>query len=84
MPELKLHLQLYSAMMGLSYFMASPSRILSRLPEAAKAAGPFDPVFRKSDPARNNMHILSVLLSLWYAHDYGAILDCLLERLARG
>jgi len=83
-PELKLHLQLYSAIMGLSYFMASPSRILFRLPEAVKASGPLDPIFRKSDPARTNLHILSLFLNLWQTHDYGAILDRLLERSSRG
>jgi hypothetical protein len=81
-PELRLHLQLYIAMMGLSYFMASPSRILASLPEAVKASGPLDLVFRSSETARSNLHVLSVFLSLWQSHDFGAILDRLLERLS--
>jgi hypothetical protein len=80
--ELKLHLLLYAAMMALSYFFASPSRILSRLPEAAHASGPQDPIFRKSEPARNNLHILSVVFSLWHTHDFGALLDRLPSRSA--
>jgi hypothetical protein len=82
-PELKLHLQLYIAMMGLSYFVASPARILSALPEAATAAGPLDPVFRQNERARNNLHILSVFLMLWLTQDLGAVLDRLLRRLKR-
>jgi hypothetical protein len=78
--ELTLHLQLYIAMMGLSYFVASPSRILSTLPEAAQAVGPLDPMFRRDDRARNNLHLLSILLSLWLSQDFGAVLDRLLQR----
>jgi hypothetical protein len=80
LPELKLHLMLYAALMFLTYFIESPSRILLRLPAAAAAAGPLDPIFRSSDPARNNLHILAVVLSLWQRHDCGAALDQLLLR----
>jgi hypothetical protein len=73
--ELELHLLLYAALMFLTYFIESPSRILFRLPEAAAATGPLDPIFRASDPARNNLHILSVVLSLWQARDFEALLD---------
>lgn len=79
-PELTLHLQLYIAMMGLSYFVASPSRILAGVPEAATASGPLDPIFLRNDRARNNLHILSVFLSLWLNHDFGAVLERLLQR----
>ncbi len=81
--ELMLHLQLYIAMMGLSYFVASPSRILRSLPEVEAASGPLDPIFLRNDRARNNLHILSVFLSLWSNHDFGAVLERLLHRLAR-
>jgi hypothetical protein len=81
--ELTLHLQLHIAMMGLSYFVASPSRILASLPEAEAASGPLDPIFLRDDRARNNLHILSVFLSLWSNHDFGAVLARLLQRLAR-
>lgn len=73
--ELQLHLQLYVAMMGVSYFIESPSRILFRLPEAAVASGPLDPVFRKSETARNQLHIMTAALNLWQTHDFGASLD---------
>jgi hypothetical protein len=76
--ELKLHLQLYVAMMGLSYFIESPSRILFRLPEAATASGPLDPVFRGSDPARNNLHMMTAFMNFWQSQDFGAGLDHML------
>jgi hypothetical protein len=81
--ELKLHLELYVAMMGLAWLMESPARILMRLPETATATGPRDPVFRKSESARNLLHILTVFLNLWQTHDFGSSLDRLLERLPR-
>jgi hypothetical protein len=79
--ELWLHMQLYIAIMGLSYFMASPARIMERLPAAVSASGPHDPLFRQSDPARTNLQILALFLNLWRSYDFGAVLDRLLHRL---
>jgi hypothetical protein len=73
--ELKRHLLLYAGLMGLCYFLASPARILFRLPAAATAAGPLDPIFRTSDPARNNLHMLAVVMRLWCREDFGGLLD---------
>lgn len=78
--EMELHLQLYAAMMGVSYLIQSPSRILSRLPEAATAAGPLDPVFRKNETARNQLHIMTTMLNFWQTRDFGASLDRVLRR----
>lgn len=79
MADLRLHFELYVALMGLSYFIDSPSRILFRLPEAATAAGPRDPVFDKSETARNQLHISTVFLNFWQACDLGASLERMLE-----
>jgi hypothetical protein len=79
--ELTLHLEFYIAMMGLTYFLDSPSRILLRLPAAVEASGPHDPVFRNSDTARNQLHISTVFLNLWQTHDFGASLDRWLQRM---
>jgi hypothetical protein len=78
--ELKLHLLLYMALMGVSYFMASPARIQARMPEAVDACGPRDPVFRSNDTGRNNLHCLSIFLSLWQREDFGSVLDEFLQR----
>lgn len=76
--ELKLHLQLYIATMGLAWMLEAPARILMRLPEAAGASGPRDPVFRRSETARNQLHIFTVFLHLWQTQDFGASLDRML------
>jgi hypothetical protein len=78
--ELELHLQLYVAMMGVSYLIQSPSRILARLPEAATASGTLDPIFRKNETARNQLHIMTAMLNYWQTRDFGASLDRLLQR----
>lgn len=78
--ELKLHLLLYAALMGTSYFMASPSRILLRMPEAVHASGPRDPAFRGNETGRNNLHVLSIFLSLWEKEQFGKVLDDFLAR----
>jgi hypothetical protein len=78
--ELRLHLDLYVAMMGLSYFLDSPARILFRLPEAVGASGPRDPMFRTNDTARNQLHISTVFLNLWRTHDLPASLERVLAR----
>ena len=79
--ELKLHLDLYVATMGLAGMMIAPERILFRLPEAVNATGPRDPVFGKSEQARNFLHIFTNFMNLWHTHDFGSSLDQLLERL---
>jgi hypothetical protein len=78
--ELKLHLDLYVATMGLAWLMAMPGRILHLLPEAATASSPRDPVFHKHESARNQLHISTMFLHLWQTHDFGASLDRFLQR----
>jgi hypothetical protein len=78
--ELRFHLELHMAMMGLSYFVDSPSRILFRLPEVVTASGPRDPIFHRSESARNQLHMLTVFLNTWQTRDLGASLDRLLAR----
>ena len=73
--KLALHLDLYVAMMGLSYFIDSPARIIASFPAALKASGPFDPVFRNSETGRNQLHIATAFLNLWRRHDFGSSLD---------
>jgi hypothetical protein len=60
--------------MVVSYFIASPSRILFRLPNVASASGPRDPIFKTNDTARNQLHIGSVALNLWDKYDFGTLL----------
>jgi hypothetical protein len=78
--ELELHLLLHIATMGVARVLAMPEVVLFRLPEAATATGPLDPIFLRSDPARNCLHIYTVFLNLWQQRDFGAKLDELLAR----
>ena len=78
MGKLRLHLDLYVAVMGLATASVAPERILFRLPEAIHASGPLDPVFQKSTQARNFLQIYSNFLSLWQTHDFGVSLDQML------
>jgi hypothetical protein len=78
--ELRLHLDLSVAMLGLALMMEVPSLVLSRLPEAAGAFGPLDPVLHKNEVARGFLHVFTAFLNLWQTHDFGASLDQLLGR----
>jgi hypothetical protein len=76
--ELELHLNFYVATMGLATLLEAPALVLSRLPEAANARDPLDPVFFKDDVARGFLHVFTGFLHLWQRHDFGASLDRLL------
>ncbi|PEQ13091.1 hypothetical protein B2G71_09740 [Novosphingobium sp. PC22D] len=73
--QLTLHLDLYVAMMGLSYFVDSPARILRAFPGAVRASGAFDPVFLDHESARNQLHIATAFLNLWDRHGFERSLD---------
>ena len=73
--RLKLHLDLYVASVGLSMLMDAPALILARLPEAATARGPRDPLFRTNQVALGFFHVFIAFLNLWQMHDFGASLD---------
>lgn len=76
--ELSLHLALHVASMAVARCLVFPEVILFRLPRAVDASGPLDPMFHAVDPARNSLHIYTVLLKYWRRRDFGACLDRLL------
>jgi hypothetical protein len=78
--ELRLQLDFYVATIGLALMMDTPALVLSRLPEAVSANGPLDPSLRRNEVARSFLHVFTAFLNLWYTHDFGAILDQLLDR----
>jgi hypothetical protein len=80
--ELKLHLDLSVAMLGLALMMDVPSLILSRMPEAATASGPLDPLLLKDSVVRGFLQGFRGFLNLWETRDFGASLDRMLERRA--
>lgn len=80
--ELRLHLHFYVATMGLATLIDAPALVLSRLPEAASAAGPRDPIFRRNEIARSFLHVFTLFLHLWQVEEFGASLDRWLARTA--
>jgi hypothetical protein len=79
--ELKLHLKLTVAMLGLGLLMDAPSLVLTRLPEATRAFGPLDPIMHNNELARSFLHVFTAFLNLWQTQDFGSALDELLARL---
>jgi hypothetical protein len=78
--EIKFHLTLHMAAMGVARVLAFPEIILFRLPETVNASGPHDPMFLPVDPARNCLQVYTTFLKFWHKQDFGAHLDRLLER----
>jgi hypothetical protein len=77
--QIRLYLDFYAATMGLAVLIQAPALVLSRLPEAANAYSPLDPVFGKNEVARGFLHVFTAFLNLWQTHDFGASLDWLLR-----
>ena len=73
--ELKFHMQLYIAMMGLNWLLDATSTVRKQVPELATVKDRFDPRFRTNERARAQMQILTVFLNLWQKQDFGAVLD---------
>jgi hypothetical protein len=79
--QLKLHMTLYAATMGLAGLMEMPRLVSGYLPEAVTATGPRDPVFARNESARSFLHVFTSMLNLWQRGDLGA---CLKRVLGRG
>lgn len=77
--SLRLHLELYVAMIGLAAALVAPDRILLRLPEALEASGPRDPIFGRSPPARNFLHVFTNFLNFWSLSDISRSLGKLVQ-----
>ncbi len=79
-PELKLHVQLFTALMGLAYIMDAPPIIRMQLPDLARTTSRFDAQFRNDETARVQLHMLTMFLNQWQTQDFGAALARVLER----
>jgi hypothetical protein len=77
--QIRLHLDFYAATMGLAVLLQAPALVLARLPEAANALGPRDPIFNQDEVARGFLHVFTAFLNLWQTHDFGASLDRMLR-----
>lgn len=82
--ELRLHLDLAVAILGLSLMIDAPALALRRLPRIAEARGPHDPIVL-GDPVVHGFLLVFVnFLNLWATHDMAASLEQALTGTRRG
>ncbi len=81
--ELKFHMQLYIAMMGLTWLLDATSTVRKHLPDLADVNDRFDLSFKANERARAQTQILTVFLNLWQTQDFGAVLDRFIVQPAR-
>ena len=67
--ELRTHLLLYAAMMGLCWLMDAPPRIRREVAELADCTGPLDPRITASETARVQLQMMTNFLAFWQADD---------------
>jgi hypothetical protein len=73
--DIKFHMQLYIAQMGLTWLLDAPASLRGFFPDLARIENRFDPRFRANERARTQLQIMVVFLNLWDRHDFGAVLD---------
>ena len=81
--ELKLHLHLYIAMMGLAWLLDAPARIQAQFPDLNDVKNRFDPRFAANEPARVQLHMMTTFLNLWETQDFGTLLTRMQTRQAQ-
>jgi hypothetical protein len=72
--DLRLHLLLQAATMGLCWLMDAPPRIRREVPDLAGCTGPLDPRITASETARVQLQMMANFLAFWEAEDLTAIL----------
>jgi hypothetical protein len=78
--ELKLHLWLYIALMGLAWLLDVPALVQTQMPSLAEVESRIDPRLKANEAARVRLQMMSTFLHLWKTRDFPAVLDQLLER----
>jgi hypothetical protein len=76
--DLRFHLTLHIAAIGVSRVLALPEMIRFRLPECAQARDPHDPMFVEADSPRTCLQMFTNFLSFQRAYPFGRALDRLL------
>lgn len=85
-PELKLHVQLFTAMAGLTWILSAPSVVQKQAPELERVQDRFDPQFSTNALARIQLQLLTVFLNAWETQNFSDVLDqldCRLQHRAR-
>jgi hypothetical protein len=78
--ELKFHLLLFVALMGLAWLFDAPALIEAQIADLGAVEHRRDPRLRTSESARVQLHMLTTVLHLWATEDFGAVLERFLQR----
>jgi hypothetical protein len=79
--ELKLHLDMVVAMLGLSLLMDFPALAVARLPQIVEAKDVLDPILFRDEVVRGFLHVFTAFLNVWRHNDFGASLEQVLARM---
>lgn len=80
--ELKLHLRINVAMMGLAWMLDTPLFTLSKIADLAQIENRFDPRIADNERARSQLLIMAAFLNLWEKSDMAAVIERM-EKFAR-
>jgi len=80
MQELRLHLWLYVALMGLTWMLDVPALLQKRVTDLDTVESRFDERIKGSEQVRTRLHMMNVFLHLWQVKDFGAQFRELLRR----
>lgn len=78
--ELKTHLLLFVALMGLAWLMDAPALIQKQIPDLASIKDRFDPKFKSNETARVQLQMMTNVLNLWQKQDFGKLLGDFVEQ----
>jgi len=72
--ELRLHLWLYIALMGLTWMLDVPALLQKRIPDLDSVENRFDARIKDNELVRTQLHMMNTFLHLWQVKDFGAAL----------
>ena len=81
--ELKLHMQLYIALMGLAWLLDVPALLQMQMPALSEVETRFDPRLKSNEAARVRLQMMITFLHLWRTHEFPLVLERLLRRSAQ-
>lgn len=73
--ELKLHLAIYVAMMGLNWMLDVPKFVQSRIPNLEKAESRLDARIQDDERARSQLLIMTAFLNRWEKENMADVID---------
>ena len=73
--ELKLHLHLYVAIMGLAWLLDAPAVLQQHIPDLNTSANRFDPRIRGNEATRVKLQMMTTFLNLWNTQNFGTLLS---------